>query len=153
VIGMSTYAAILLGTPTSSFWDVVEGRAALPPIATLLGFELHAVDPEAMIIEVGFTARPEFCNPAGDIQGGMLAAMLDDTLGPALVATLDDGQWAPTTDLHVQFLAPARPGLLTGRGRVTRKGRAVAFLAGELSDSDDRVVATGMATATIRQAR
>jgi hypothetical protein len=28
--------------------------------------------------------------------------MLDDTLGPALVATLGDGEWAPTTDLHVQ---------------------------------------------------
>jgi uncharacterized protein (TIGR00369 family) len=149
---MSAYAAILLGMAISSFWDVVEGRAELPPIAMLLGFELRGVDPEEMTIEVGFTARPEFCNPAGDVQGGMLAAMLDDTLGPALVATLDEGQWAPTTDLHVQFLAPARPGPLTGRGRVRRKGRAVAFLAGELSDPDDRVVATGIATATIRQA-
>ncbi|MGH3425647.1 MAG: PaaI family thioesterase, partial [Nocardioidaceae bacterium] len=136
----------------TSFWDVVEGRADPPPIAALLGFELRTVDPEAMTIEVGFTARPEFCNPAGDIQGGMLAAMLDDTLGPALVATLGDGQWAPTTDLHVQFLTRARPGTLTGRGRVTRKGRAVAFLAGDLSDDRDRVVATGLATATIRQA-
>ncbi|MGH3494555.1 MAG: PaaI family thioesterase [Sciscionella sp.] len=119
---------------TASFWDVVEGRADLPPIAVLLGFELRAIDPDARTIEVRFTARPEFCNPAGHIQGGMLAAMLDDTLGPALVATLDDGQWAPTTDLHVQFLAPALSGPLLGRGRVTRKGRQVAFLAGELSD-------------------
>ncbi len=106
-----------------------------------------------MTIEVGFTARPEFCNPAGDIQGGMLAAMLDDTLGPALVATLGDGEWAPTTYLHIQFQAPVRPGSLFGRGRVTRKGRQVAFLAGELRDPGGRVVATGMATATIRQAQ
>ncbi|HET9876125.1 MAG TPA: PaaI family thioesterase [Mycobacterium sp.] len=137
----------------ASFWDVVEGRAELPPIAVLLGFELRTVDPDAMTIEVGFTARPEFCNPAGDIQGGMLAAMLDDTLGPALVATLGDDQWAPTTDLHVQFLAPARPGPVLGRGRVTRKGRLVAFMAGELSDPGGRVVATGVATAMIRQPR
>lgn len=136
---------------TGPFWDVIEGRSDLPPIAALLGFELRTVDPEAMTIEVGFTARPEFLNPMGDVQGGMLCAMLDDTLGPALVATLGDGQWAPTTDLHVQFLAPARPGPLIGRGRVTRKGRFAAFLAGELSDPDGRVVATGIATAMIRQ--
>lgn len=138
--------------PTGGFWDVVEGRADLPPIAKLLRFELRAVDPEQMTIEVGFTAGQEFVNPAGDIQGGMLCAMLDDTMGPALAATLAAGEWAPTTDLHVQFLAPARPGPLIGRGRVTRRGRSVAFLAGELADADGRVVATGVATATIRRA-
>ncbi|HUH68828.1 MAG TPA: PaaI family thioesterase [Mycobacterium sp.] len=56
------------------------------------------------------------------VQGGFLAAKLDDTLGPALVATLDEGQFAPTLDLHVQFLAPARPGRLVGRGRIVRRG-------------------------------
>lgn len=137
----------------TSFWDVMNGHAAPPPISSLLGFELRSIDPEAMTIEVGFTARPESCNPVGDIQGGMLCAMLDDTLGPALVATLGEGQWAPTTDLHVQFLSPAKPGPLVARGRVTRKGRAVAFLAGELLDEGGRVIATGVATAMIRQVR
>jgi uncharacterized protein (TIGR00369 family) len=137
---------------TGAFWDFIEGRSEPPPIANLLGFELRAVDPDAMTIEVGFNARPEFVNPAGDVQGGMLSAMLDDTMGPALVATLGDGEWAPTTDLHVQFLAPARPGSLVGRGRVVRRGRNVAFLAGELSDPEGRVVATAVATATIRRA-
>jgi uncharacterized protein (TIGR00369 family) len=121
------------------FWDFVEGRSAAPPIAQLLGFELLAVDPDEMTIEVGFTATEAFVNPAGDVQGGMLCAMLDDTLGPALVATLGDGEWAPTTDLHVQFLAPARPGALVGRGRVVRRGR--------------RLVATAVATAAIRRTR
>jgi uncharacterized protein (TIGR00369 family) len=135
------------------FWDFVEGRSAAPPIAQLLGFELLAVDPDEMTIEVGFTATEAFVNPAGDVQGGMLCAMLDDTLGPALVATLGDGEWAPTTDLHVQFLAPARPGALVGRGRVVRRGRNVAFLAGDLSDPDGRLVATAVATAAIRRTR
>jgi uncharacterized protein (TIGR00369 family) len=133
------------------FWDFVEGRSEAPPIARLLGFELRAVDPGAMTIEIGFTATDAFVNPVGDVQGGMLCAMLDDTLGPALVATMGDGEWAPTTDLHVQFLAPARPGPLVGKGRVVRRGRSVAFLAGELTDPDGQVVATAVATAMIRQ--
>ena len=137
-------------TREGPFWDVMEGRAAPPPAAILLGWELVAVDPEAGTIEVAFTASEQFLNPAGVIQGGFLAAMLDDTLGPALVATLGPGLFAPTTDLHVQFLRPARPGRLTGRGRIVRRGREVAFLAGELLDASGQVVATAVATAQVR---
>jgi len=132
------------------FWDAVAGRAPLPPAAVTLGWTLVAVSPEEGTIEVAFTATEAFVNPAGFIQGGFLAAMLDDTLGPALVAGLEPGDFAPTTDLHVQFLRPARPGRLTGRGRVVRRGREVGFLAGELLDADGAVVAVGTATVQIR---
>ena len=98
-------------TREGPFWDVMEGRVAPPPSAALLGWELVSVDPEAGTIEVAFTATERFLNPIGVVQGGLLAAMLDDTLGPALVATLGPGQFAPTTNLHVQFLRQARPGL------------------------------------------
>jgi uncharacterized protein (TIGR00369 family) len=133
------------------FWDVVEGRAAPPPAAELLGFKLIDIDPEAGAIEVAFTATEQFLNPAGTIQGGFLAAMLDDTLGPALVATLGDGEWAPTTDLHVQFLRPAAPGELRGSGRIVRRGKDVAFMAGELRNGEGELVATATATAAIRR--
>jgi len=132
------------------FWDVMEGRVAPPPAAGLLGWQLMAVDPETGTIEVAFTATEQFLNPIGVIQGGLLAAMLDDTLGPALVATLGPGQFAPTTDLHVQFLRPVRPGPLTGRGRVIHRGRDIAFLAGELLDDSGQIVAAATATAKIR---
>jgi uncharacterized protein (TIGR00369 family) len=133
------------------FWDVLEGRAEPPAAAVLLGWELLQVDPEAGTIEIAFRADERFLNPAGVVQGGFLAAMLDDTLGPALVATLGPGEWAPTTDLHVQFLAPARPGRLVGRGRIVRRGAGIAFLAGELLREDAVVAATAVATASIRR--
>src|SRR5918997_1658557 len=132
------------------FWDVMEGRAAPPPAAELLGWELRSVDADAGTIEVAFTATERFLNPAGVVQGGLLAAMLDDTLGPALVATLGPGEFAPTLDLHVQFLSPARPGRLIGRGRIVRRTSGVGFLAGELVDDTGSVVATATATALIR---
>ena len=133
------------------FWDAVEGRVPLPAAAVTLGWELVAVDPEEGTIEVAFTAGRAFLNPAGVVQGGFLAAMLDDTMGPALVCGLEPGDFAPTTDLHVQFLRPARAGRLTGRGRVVRRGRDVAFLAGELVDQEGAVVAVATATAQIRR--
>jgi uncharacterized protein (TIGR00369 family) len=119
----------------------------------LLGWKPVSVDPEAGTIEVTFTATEQFLNLVGVVQGGFLAAMLDATLGPALVATLSPGQFAPTTDLHVQFLRPAHPGRLTGRGRVVRRGKDIAFLAGELLDQGGQIVAVATATAQIRSAR
>jgi uncharacterized protein (TIGR00369 family) len=135
------------------FWDIQAGRVAPPPAARTLGWKLVEVDPERGTIEVAFDAGTRFVNPAGVIQGGFLAAMLDDTLGPALVATLPEGQFAPTLDLHVQFLRPARPGRLVGHGRVVHRGTHVCFLSGELTDPDGRTVAVATATARIQTMR
>jgi len=113
-----------------------------------LGWALLDVDPARGTIEVAFQALPGFCNPMGNVQGGFLAAMLDDTLGPALVATLPAHQFAPTLELKVSFLRPARPGRLLGSGRVVHRGGTVAFLAGELRTEDGLDVA--IASATVR---
>lgn len=135
------------------FWNMIEGRVPPPPAAALLGWDLIEIDPERGTIEVAFQASHQFTNPVGVVQGGFLAAMLDDTMGPALVATLPEDRFAPTLDLHVQYLRPARPGRLVGRGRVVQRGREVCFLAGELLDSDGRLVATATATARIQTVR
>jgi uncharacterized protein (TIGR00369 family) len=131
------------------FWDVMEGRRPPPPAAALLGFELLAIDPTQGTIRVRFTARPEFANPIGAVQGGFLAAMLDDTLGPALTATLEPDQFAPTIELKVNFIAPAQLGTLVADGRVVARGGSVAFLAGELRTEQGELVATATATARI----
>jgi uncharacterized protein (TIGR00369 family) len=131
------------------FWDVMEGRRPPPPAAALLGFELLAIDETQGTIRVRFTAKPEFANPIGAIQGGFLAAMLDDTLGPALTATLAPNQFAPTLELKVNFIAAAKPGPLIAEGRVVARGGSVAFLAGELRTEAGALVATATATARI----
>ena len=134
----------------SFFWKIVDGRLPPPPCAVTLGIEFAAVDGERGTAEVKFEAKPEFLNPAGNVQGGFLAAMLDDTMGPALTATLDAGEFAPTVNLNVQFHRPARVGPLRGTGRVVRRGREVCQLSAELLQND-KIVATAMATAVIRK--
>ncbi|HKP58316.1 MAG TPA: PaaI family thioesterase [Polyangiales bacterium] len=135
---------------TGYFWDVMEGRKPAPPAAAMLGFELIECDPEQATIRVRFRARPEFANPIGNVQGGFLSAMLDETLGPALVATLPPGQFAPTIELKVNFVRPASVGAsLIGSGRVVARTRSIAFLAGELHDEAGKLIATASATARI----
>jgi uncharacterized protein (TIGR00369 family) len=131
----------------------MEGRAAMPPAAVTLGWRLSWVAPERGEIEVHFTAGTQFTNPMGNVQGGFLTAMLDETMGPALVATLAPDEFAPTLELKVSFLRPAAPGELTGHGRVVHRGGSIAFLAGELRGPDGEIVAAATATARIIRPR
>lgn len=132
-----------------SFWDAVAGRADGPPVAKLLGWKVREIDADAGTITVEFDAKRDFCNPTGAIQGGFVAAMLDDTMGPCLFATLEEGHFAPTVELKVNYIRPALPGTLIGEGRVIHKGRSIAFLAGELKTEEGQLVATATATARI----
>ena len=134
----------------SFFWKMVDGRLPPPACAKTLGLEFVNIDADHGAIEIKFEARPEFLNPAGHVQGGFLAAMLDDTMGPALVATLDAGEFAPTVNLNVQFHRPAKVGPLRGVGRVVLRGREICQLSGELLQND-KIVATATATAIIRK--
>ena len=132
-----------------AFWDMIEGRAPAPPAAVLLGWKLERVDPETGTIRVQFEARDEFMNPVGTVQGGMLTAMLDDTMGPAAVAHLGGEVFCQTLELKTSFLRPARPRKLYGEGRVVHRGRDVVFLEGRLEDADGRLIATATATSRI----
>lgn len=135
------------------FWDAMEGRKPPPPAAVTLGFKLLEIDPERGTARVQFAAKQEFLNPMGVVQGGFVAAMLDDTLGPALACTLAPGQFAPTIDLKVSFIRPAQVGTLIGEGRVVARGGTIAFLAGELRTEQGELVATATATARIIASR
>jgi uncharacterized protein (TIGR00369 family) len=120
-----------------------------PPCAQLLGWDLIAADPQTGTVRISFQATDAFCNPGGNIQGGMLAAMLDDTLGPTILVKTGGTHYCATLDLNVRFIAPARPGTLVGEGRVVRSGSTIAFLEGELHDADGNLIATATAAARI----
>ena len=131
------------------FSDGVEGRAPIPPAAATLGFEFVDADVEAGTIEVAFAATEAFTNPAGNVLGAFLAAMLFDTVGPALLATLEPDQFQSTLQLNVSFLRPVRPGRLIGQGRVVHRDGDLVFLEASLLDGDAAVVATATATARV----
>ena len=118
-------------------------------MASLLGWQLEEVDADAGTIRVRFDAREEFTNPLGNIQGGMLAAMLDDTMGPALVATLPPERFAPTLEMKVSYFVPAEVGPIWGRGRVIRAGRTNAFVEADLVDARGTLIARASATVRI----
>src|SRR5262245_33504266 len=89
------------------FWDAVEGRAPVPRAAATLGLELVDADVERGTIELAFAPTEAFTNPTGNVLGGFQAAMLLDTIGPALLATLEPDQFQSNAGDERQLPAAA----------------------------------------------
>jgi uncharacterized protein (TIGR00369 family) len=125
-------------------------RLAMPPIATLLGWHVLDARPGEGWIKIEFDGKREFCNPAGFVQGGILSAMLDDTMGPAVFVMTEGRLYTATISLN--FLAPAKPGRIIGEARVTQLGKTVAFIEGRLTAKDGTLLATATTNARLVEA-
>lgn len=120
-----------------------------PPSSRLLGWHLLDARPRDGWVRIGFDGKPEFCNPAGFIQGGILSAMLDDTMGPAVFVMSEGRLYTATITMTVNFLAPANPGPITGEANVTQLGKTIAFVAGRLTADNGTVLATATTSARL----
>ena len=130
------------------FWDIVDGKVPPPPIGVLLGWKLLEIDPEKGRIRAQFEAKREFLSAIGNVQGGILTAMLDDVMGSALVCTLPPGHMLPMAELKTSFMRPAKLGPIFATGRVVFKGETIGYVEGTLRDEAGKLIAT--ASATIR---
>lgn len=119
------------------------------PASALLGIEPLALDETAGAARIAFNAGPSLCNKWGALQGGMVAAMLDDLMSIAAGLNLEWGQIVPTLEMKTSFLQPAPPERLIGEGRVVKRGTSVVFLEARLESPDGALLATGSGTARI----
>jgi len=122
-------------------------RMPPPPAARLLGFDIIEADAEAGRVRIAFTARPDFCNPLGIVQGGFLAAMLDDAMAVAGLFKSGFTRMMPTVEMKTSYIAAAKPGRLIAEGRVLKLGATIAFLEGDLRTADGELIAKASATA------
>ena len=129
--------------------DSIFRRMPAPPAAETLGWELIREDPAAGTVEIAFHPGEAFLNPHGTVQGGFVAAMLDDTMGPALVSKTDGACVPSSIDMNVTFVRAVRPGRVIGKGRVVSQGKTIAFLEGELFDEDGNLLARATSSARI----
>ena len=133
----------------SSLWDVAGERIGQTRAAATLGRQFVGFDRERGTIELSFSAVEDFTNLSGNVLGGFLAAMLYETVGPALLATLWPDESQSTTEVTVRFLRPARPGPIRAVGRVEHRDGDLAFLEAALFDPDGAIIATAVASAYV----
>ena len=108
----------------------------------LFGMEVTSANAKTGELEAEFDAKSIFTNTAGNIQGGILTAMLDDLMGYALGITLPATHFAPTANLNVSFLRPAKVGRLHGKGLILKQEMQVYHLAAKLFNNEGELVAS-----------
>ena len=83
-----------------------EHQLTTPPIHHFLRGKIERVErKDDWFAEISYQPRAEFANPLGHVQGGMICAILDDSMGMfALIA--ENGQHSVTVTMNVSFLRP-----------------------------------------------
>jgi acyl-coenzyme A thioesterase PaaI-like protein len=94
-----------------------------PPSSKLLGWHLLDARPKDGWIQIGFDGKRDFCNPAGFVQGGILSAMLDDTMGPAVFTMTHGKLYTATITMTVNFWRRPGPGRSPARPKSPSSAR------------------------------
>ncbi len=122
-----------------------------PPCTEILGMKLTGVDQANMISHFSFEARPEFANPTGAIQGGFIAAMMDEAMSTAAIIASNVTMNAPTLEMKISFLGPLFVGSATAEAKILKWGKSTCFIEAELFDPDGKLVAKASATQAPKQ--
>ncbi|HKJ27314.1 MAG TPA: PaaI family thioesterase [Anaerolineales bacterium] len=119
-----------------------------PPVFTTMEGEFVAVDPDAGTLTARFPVRQRDLNPYGIMQGGMIAAAVDNTIGPLGVLV---AQPNVTRSLEMTYSQPVRPAMgeiLVEARLVKREDRWLHFAA-DVRDGDGARLARAKAVHVI----
>ncbi len=111
------------------------------------GLRLRFVKTQSNAVEASYTAPSKFCGSEGIIHGGIQAAMLDEVLGVAAHAGLDDRELdLVTAEFRLNYQRPAPVGRpVVVRGRLVRTDGRDVYLEGEIIDEGGRTLTTAEA--------
>jgi uncharacterized protein (TIGR00369 family) len=106
----------------------------------LYGMDITYTDEECRIT---FEVKDFMHNPQGGLHGGVIAFVLDVSMGHLLYRKSGPGA---TLEMKVQYLTVARSGQLTCVARFLRHGRSISALRAELLDANGELVAYATST-------
>ena len=124
---------------TRTRWEAYLDGAFSIPANDTFGFE--RVD-DAAGVAFTWVVPAEYCNSAGNLQGGVMAAFIDAVLGGLCAATLPDDVYPALAEMKISFLRPAPAGsTITGTGRVLKAGARLMFVEAEVTNDDGELLA------------
>jgi uncharacterized protein (TIGR00369 family) len=117
-------------------------KAKKAPTTALLGLELESVDSAAGRTRFRMEVTPQFCNPMGSLQGGIVTTALDDAAATAVIVRSGRRVGVPTIEFKVSFYGPAKLGQTVWfEGRVLKFGRTVSFAEADMLAADGKLLA------------
>lgn len=99
-------------------------------------------------LTASFYCNPEFSNPQHVLQGGFMAAAIDNTMGP--LSYLATGRATTTLELSVNYIRMAKEGQrITVTARVIVRGTQHLYMEAEVKGEDDKELARATSTILI----
>jgi uncharacterized protein (TIGR00369 family) len=121
-------------------FDETAARLSESPFHRLLGLELVALSP-LLKIRFNSAAVLEGRPASGLVHGGVLAALIDTSGSYAIIAR--EGATVATADLLIDYHRPAPLGILYATGEVMRVGRSLCTTRSIITDTENKLVASG----------
>ena len=107
--------------------------------AELLGAEVVEMDEGRAVLEMD--CGPQHRHNGGVVQGGIITALADASMGMALMTAQTVGKSNTTIELKINFLRPHVAGILRAEGRVVKTGRTVLYSDSVVTNSEGKIVA------------
>jgi uncharacterized protein (TIGR00369 family) len=109
-------------------------------LARLLDLRFEYPDGQCIVT---FDVKDFMFNPQGSLHGGIIATVMDISMGHLLKQVQGAGT---TLEMKTQYMKAVRQGALRCCGEFTRQGRSVSFLKSTMTDEDGATVALATAT-------
>ena len=103
---------------------------------------------EGQMLRVRFPVKARYQNPMGHMQGGVIVAAIDNTLGPLSFLVAPP---SVTTQLNTSYIrsVTAQDEYIIVTGRVLERTRSQLFMMAEVTDAVGKLVAVSYATCSI----
>ncbi|MFN3609001.1 MAG: PaaI family thioesterase [Hyphomonas sp.] len=118
-----------------------------PPCSETLGMRLADLNQDQKWVKMEFDVSPSFANPTGAVQGGFIAAMLDEAMSTAVIIASNVTMTAPTLEMKTSYLRRLMPGNASVEARILKLGKSAAFMEADCFDAEGELVARATATA------
>jgi uncharacterized protein (TIGR00369 family) len=96
--------------------------------------------------EVRLDITPNVLQRRGSVHGGVLASLIDASVGSAIRSMQSEEQAAATVDLKINYIRPAKGEYLIAKAKLVHRGGTLAVAQAEIFDSNEKLVAVGTAT-------
>ncbi len=110
-------------------------------LSRFLGLEISYPDADTCVVE--FELHDFMFNPQGTLHGGVIATVLDISMGHLLTRCVGRGM---TLEMGTRYLRPARAGRVRAEGRFLKKGKSINYLEARLTDAQGSVLAVANST-------
>jgi uncharacterized protein (TIGR00369 family) len=118
-----------------------------PPCSDTLGMRLVDLSQERQWVRMEFDVPQMFANPTGAVQGGFIAAMMDEAMSTAVIIASNVTMTAPTLEMKTSYLTRLMPGKAAVEARILKLGKSAAFMEADCFDANGSLVARATATA------